>query len=143
MLTIELIQDYIIKNKLAEPSNIHGISQLEIDHLQKNFGIILPSIYKNFLLTMGGGIGNLFNDVDFFYPEISTLAQELSELIDEEELQINLPKNSFIFSGYQGFQYHYFLCNGKSDPQVFRVLDDGSIKIVSNSFSEYLFSALQ
>jgi hypothetical protein len=65
MLTIEQVKAHIFKSKLAKLSDIHGIDQLKIDKPQKNLGITLPIVYKEFLLVMGGKIGDLFDDVVF------------------------------------------------------------------------------
>lgn len=133
----------LIKKGIATEGGIQGASEADIEQLESSFGLELPRSYKQFLRMFGKKAGSLFSDVAFFYPEVVGLREELDEMIEEESLAITLPEDSFVFSGYQGFQYHYFICDGTEDPAVYRVMDGGDPpEKVSESFSAYLESAV-
>jgi hypothetical protein len=138
----EFIGD-LLNKKIATFDDVEGVSSAEISQLENSFRVILPNSYKEFLLAFGRKAGNLFSDVNFFFPDILKLKDELEEMIDEESLAFRLPDNAFVFSAYQGFQYHYFVCDGNEDPAVYRILDGGHPpEKVSESFTAYFRSSI-
>ncbi|MBV1878425.1 MAG: hypothetical protein KUG79_12340 [Pseudomonadales bacterium] len=53
------------------------------------------------------------------------------------------PGVAVIFSGYQGFQYHYFISEGNEDPEVYRLMDGGDPpEKISETFTAYLKSTI-
>lgn len=144
MYNIEQFKRDILKKNIASEHNVIGVSSDEIKNLETSLGLTLPIIYKDFLRILGKKAGSLCTDVSFFFHEVATLKEELQEMIDEEELEFTIPELAVVFSGYQGFQYHYFLSDGNENPEIYRIMDDGSPpKKVSNSFTEYLMSIIE
>jgi hypothetical protein len=143
MSLISDIRDQLLQKGLATEDTLEGVSKADIGRIEGLAEVQLPDTYKDFLLTFGRKAGKLANDVDFFYSEILGLRGELEEMIDEEGLDIEIPSKAFVFSGYQGFQYHYFICDGKEDPEVYRIMDGGEPpEKVADTFTDYLRSMI-
>ena len=108
------LKEKIISFGVAKESDIMGLSVTEITDIEQAEDVVLPRVYKDFMLVCGRKIGDLFSDVDFFYPDVKILNSNMRERIkereEEEAIAIYLPKNHFVFSGY-GNEYRYFLCN--------------------------------
>jgi len=144
MNQINHIRNTLLEKNLTTEDTLEGVSIDDIEKIENLFNVKLPKIYRSFLLSFGKKAGKFANDVDFFYGEIFLLKEELEEMIFEEGLDFQIPKRAFIFSGYQGFQYHYFICDGKDDPEVYRITDgDRLAKKVAESFSDYLKSMIE
>lgn len=143
MNKISDFKEKLINVGLAKNNEIIGVSIDDINFVEKKFSIELPTVYKDFLAVMGRNAGKLAEDIDFYFPRIIELKNEAEEMIEDKHDAFYLPVKSFVFSAYQGFQYHYFICDGKNDPEVYRLFDGGEVpKKVANSFSEYLISML-
>ena len=135
------IRNELLRKELATESSLVGVSVEDINRIEKQASVLLPRAYKDFLISFGKKAGFFASDVVFFYSEILDLREELNEMIEEEGLDFEVPENAFVFSGYQGFQYHYFICDGRGDPEIYRIMDGGeSTQKVAESFSGYLKS---
>lgn len=137
------LEQFLIKAGKAKPGDVIGLSDSEISSIERTMSLELPEIYKNFLRICGRKAGELFEDVDSFYPVILELREELEEILEEIGSSFTLPDDAFVFSGYQGYQYLYFIC-GEPDPKVW-ILNDGGgpPKIHSKSLSEHFARAVQ
>ncbi|GAA6154318.1 SMI1/KNR4 family protein [Pseudoteredinibacter isoporae] len=141
MSQINDIRGELLQKGLATEDTLEGVSMADVGRIESLADLQLPEAYKSFLLSFGKNAGKLANDVVFFYSEILGLKEELEEMIDEEGLDFEIPSKAFIFSGYQGFQYHYFICDGKDDPEVYRIMDGGGPpEKVADTFTDYLKS---
>lgn len=121
---------------------IKGITDQEIKNVKASFEYELPEAYIEFLRTYGKECV-LGHDVQILYPFMLGLRADLLELIEEDNLDFQLPKNAFVFSEYQGFQYHYFLCGESDDPEVYRIMDGNEPPYkVADRFSNYIKQAL-
>jgi hypothetical protein len=141
MSQINDIRGELLQKGLATEDTLEGVSMADIGRIESSADLQLPETYKSFLLSFGKKAGKLANDVVFFYSEILGLREELEEMIDEEGLDFEIPSKAFVFSGYQGFQYHYFICDGKEDPEVYRIMDGGEPpEKVADTFTDYLKS---
>ena len=70
------VVDFIKRRDPELASSLVGVSQSEIDAVQAQYRIALPSIYSDFLGTMGEDSGTLF-------PFGKTYSHTFSELVDE------------------------------------------------------------
>lgn len=109
---------------------------------RKKSGVELPGIYRTFLAECGRSAGELFYDVHFTFAALIHLKQKLRALMEEEGTDFEFPDNAFVFNAYQGYQFHYFVCD-QDDPPVFRVYDDGTVEPAAGSFSEYIREAIE
>lgn len=141
MIQIKDIRSELLQKGLATEGTLKGISIADIGRIESSIDLQLPKAYKSFLTSFGKKAGKLADDVVFLYPEILGLRKELEDMVDEESLDFEIPSKAFVFSGYQGFQYHYFICDGKENPAVYRIMDGGGVsQKVADTFTDYLKS---
>lgn len=132
-------KESIIAAGLDEERLIKGISDIQISEIEQVNNVILPTSYKFFLKECGRSAGLFLCDIKFFYPAILRLKVELEEMISEIDSKFYLPHNAFVFCAYQGYQYHYFLCDRNADPEIYGIIDDGrEPEIISPSFTFYI-----
>lgn len=133
----------IISAGLDEERPIQGISDSEIDSLEQSSSVKLPGAYKQFMRECGRSAGLYMRDAHFFFPAIKDLKNDLAEMIEEDGLDFKIPDNIFVFGGYQGYQYQYFVCDGNDDPGIYRIMNDGSgAQKISDSFTAYIDSSI-
>ncbi len=113
----------LLRSGMAKKNDLLPCTANEIAALEKRHGVYLPTAYKIFLQAMGKGAGDfLVNDHWYaFYDHLmesgfgTTLAPE-----DLEELEFELPANSFVFATRMGEVYLYFVIDRENDdPPVF------------------------
>ena len=118
---------------------IQGLSKDELRLVIKSSKFQLPKSYLKFLELYGKKCGDFGSDSEILYPSMIGLNDELAELISEEKLEITIPEKAYIFHGYQGFQYRFFICEKNDDPAVFGVMDGGSPpEKITESFTKYI-----
>lgn len=143
MYEIQEIKDELIRKGIASEDSIVGVSQAEIDQLESKLGVVFPAMYKQYLLLLGRKAGGLFDDVNCFFGDVAGLRGEVEEMIEEEGLEFVIPETAVVFSGYQGFQYHYFISEGSEDPEVYRLMDGGEPpEKITDTFTAYLKSII-
>lgn len=131
------VRDILIAKGAASSGTLAGLSEDEICGVENRTHLSLPKAYKDFLADAGRSAGRLAEDLDFFYPVNLELRAEAEELILEEDGDYILPPDAFVFCGYQGFDYYFFVC-GEDDPPVWRVLEYNlPPKKVAESFSDF------
>lgn len=137
-----MFKQKIISASLDIKRPILGLSDEEIEEIERNQAVKLPAHYKIFLKECGKSAGLLFNDIDFSFPALKHLKQELKDTIEEEGADFLVPDNAFVFAAYQGSQFLYFICD-QDDPPTFTVYDDGTAESVASSFSEFIEKAIE
>jgi hypothetical protein len=132
--------DWLKAAKLDEERPIAGISKNEIDELAAAQGQrALPSVYQEFLGDCGKSAGLFQRDAAFFFPEVKDLKRRLLAMLEDEGIEFAVPANAFVFGAYQGFQFHYFICDGGADPAVYQMDDGGGApEMVAEAFSTYV-----
>lgn len=144
MKLMEKLKEQLIIHGLATEDEIVGCSPEEISELEKTLNLPkpLPQIYREFLLTFGHGAGFLFRGTDAFYNFLYPIQEAANDLMiedqtededededendqydddkkNEEKKLLTLPKNAFVFSMHQGYQFSYFLLDGDDDPYYY------------------------
>lgn len=101
---------------------VEGCSKDEIDGLEQQHGVKLPSAYREFLSRMGRGVGE-FMVSDRWLFKLDDL-REIARDPDYAEL-CDLPDDYFVFAERSGCFWVFFVADGSSDdPPVFS-FDDG------------------
>ncbi|ATE71063.1 SMI1/KNR4 family protein [Lysobacter capsici] len=137
-----MFKEKIISAGLDIKRPILGLSDEEIEEIERHQAVKLPAHYKLFLEECGKSAGPLFNDVDFSFPALKHLKQELKGAIEENGADFLIPDNAFVFAAYQGSQYLYFICD-QDDPPTFTVYDDGTVESGADSFSEFIEKVIE
>lgn len=108
----------IAKALKARGETLKPLQIKQIEQIESEFHVVLPRVYKDFLLLMGRGAGNYMQGSSIFYPEVFQLHEATLELISENQLP-PLPPDGFVFWMHQGYQSAYFKVNEGDDPSVY------------------------
>lgn len=128
--------------RLADESEIQGLSHDEINAIEEARGVSFPSDYKDFLSQCGRSAGLFGRDIDIFYPNFLSLNKEFLEVSEEFGIDYEPPANAFFFSAYQGGSFHYFVCQS-GDTNVYVLSDgDSAPTVVSDSFTTFMLNAV-
>ncbi len=91
----------------------------EVRSLEKDLGLPLPAVYKEFLLWMGHRAGKLLRGEDCFYESIRAIQQGAVELLEENGNPEVLPEDALVFCMHQGYHF-YFMCVSEGDnPRIY------------------------
>ncbi|GAA3912473.1 hypothetical protein GO495_25340 [Chitinophaga oryziterrae] len=128
---------------LGKYEKLEGISEEEIEDLERAFNVTLPDAYKEYLLFFGKESGQLLTA---YYTEIKYLPETRSEAIaalnfDDEKPgpKADINENYFLFGQWQGYVFYFFDCTEKhEDPPVYILRDSGEIILYKPSFSSFI-----
>src|SRR3954464_9362732 len=112
---ITALSKEMVRAGLARPDELRGCAETEIASIEEQFGVVLPSAYRDWLLAMGKGAGQYLMGTDAFFPTVLTLRSWAEELLEENGQPFELPAACFVFLMHQGYQFMYFETgNGES-----------------------------
>lgn len=130
---------WLIQAGLDEEKEIKGISEEEINSIEKMHSIRLPETYKDFLRQCGRSAGLFASDLNFFYDDILYIKERFIEELEGWECDFHPPENAFFFSKYLAGSFHYFICDGNDDPAIWGFDETNLIPIaISPGFIEYM-----
>lgn len=96
-----------------------GCTEQEIAALEQAVAQTLPPAFRAYLLRCGKMPDAVFTGSDCCYGDLFHLREDAEDLLEENGQPFNLPKRAFVFLMHQGYQFLYFLTDGKSpDPPV-------------------------
>lgn len=110
----------------------------EINMIESISGVKLPEAYKDFLLLMGRGAGDLMAGSSVFFDEIFDLDEGAKELLMENNVP-ELPENAYVFWMHQGYQFAFFLAGNSQDPEVYYYCEGQSeFELTNLHFTDFL-----
>lgn len=134
---------WLVQAGLDEEKEIKGISEEEINSIEKMHSIRLPETYKDFLRQCGRSAGLFARDINFFYDDILYIKDNFIDSLEDWKCDFQPPKNAFYFSSYLAGSYHYFICDGSDNPAIWGFDETNlSPKAISPGFFEYMRSAI-
>ncbi len=113
-----------IEKNLISLSDILGMSNNEIKHIENTFCLKLPIVYKHFLAVCGNGCGKLLDNSLLDYPpSLLELYEDVREMMEEdiETIYDPIPDNAFFFATTLAIHYWYFICDSNPDPIVYYI----------------------
>lgn len=118
-----------LKIRLAEISSISSdqispCTEEEVSSLELQLGVSLPSAYREFLLWMGHGAGQLMQGSDCFFAQLLTIQEWAKELLQENSFPEKLPDDAFVFFMHQGYQFSFLRTTEGDDPPIYYFLED-------------------
>lgn len=94
-------------------------SASEVERLQSDSGLPLPAAYKAYLLIAGQAPPPAWVGSDCAVRHLPSLRAEAERLLRESG-RPPLPTEAFVFLMHQGYQFFYFVADGRSDdPEIF------------------------
>ncbi|MEY8322029.1 SMI1/KNR4 family protein [Lachnospiraceae bacterium 46-61] len=107
---------------------------------------ILPKAYIEFMSIMGNGTeGKYMRGESCFMDEIHILKQGAIELLEENESELVLTDNDFVFWMSQGCIFCMFKLNEGDNPPVYFYNESGDDRFlkISNTLTEFLINYLE
>jgi hypothetical protein len=136
---IEQAVAQLIENGLANRSTIQGCSEAEIAILESTYGVTLPTVYREFLATMGRSAGSFLVGTNYLYRHLLELREIAEALLEEDNTSFRLDKADFVFAAHQGYEFLFFRTTESNDPSIFHFHErDEMPKKVFEHFSEWL-----
>ncbi|MEZ6143305.1 MAG: SMI1/KNR4 family protein [Zavarzinella sp.] len=114
----------LVQSGIASPDHIRGCTHMEVESLERCFGLELPSAYKDFLYSFGHSAGGFWRDLEFTLDKLEWNNREMREILAElEEVDLTLPQKGFVFGSRHGEQFLFFLADGKNqNPPIYHFL---------------------
>ena len=138
--TPEALAQMITDAGLAQSSDVHGFSEIQIKDLERTHNIVLPEAYKRFLRAMGNSSEEIFYSFSFVYPGIEKQRSWAYEFAEQSEKQLS--PSTFVFLIDDAMFLYFHTANG-DDPPVYRFVEGQDPSIVSDSFSQWLSDFVQ
>lgn len=124
---------------------IKACTEKEISSSEQQLGLLLPIVYREFLLWGGYEPHRLLDFSDCNFSQLSSLQEYAVELLAENNFPESLPKDAFIFCFHQGYQFMFFKISEGQNPPVY-FYGEGQKETyflkVYESFSECLIKSL-
>lgn len=123
---LSVIKDVVIKYIEEDKGNFDGLTDIEIESLEKTNGQKFPKAYKLFLKKFAGGQFKIFDYQSYDLQGIIDAQEVSKELILQDGT--TLPDNCFVFSQWQGYQFYYFVNTDTDNPDTFLYIEGGNDK---------------
>ena len=114
-----------IKNELLasmeNQDDIQGASNFKIRELEKHLNRKLPIAVIAYLKVLG--MYERKASIDMLYYDILIYLDEkyLSECVDDEDINVDIPSNALFIGRYECSQFWFVNCVGDDDPEVFEI----------------------
>lgn len=122
-----------------------GCWDFEIRALEKSFGFDLPLAYKQYLALMGKDKNGVFTGSDCFIWHVDDNTAWLPELLAENHISFELPKNYLCFFSHQGYIVSWFELPKKNDNPLIWLYQEGNMNepMLKDKFTDFLLVHLQ
>jgi hypothetical protein len=106
--TIDELVEYLLSVGVATPDTLVPCSPAEVEEVREARRVDrLPPQYEQFLLAMGRRSGDLLRGTTFFYPGIVELADELLEVVEENNVEHLVKPGSVLLGMHQGVELYW------------------------------------
>lgn len=139
----ETLISSLINSKICQASDIRGASLEDITALETATEQNLPAQYREFLLGIGRGAGDFLQGTDIFLSALDGLKDEAISLLQENDEDVKLADDAFVFSMHQGYEFTYFNTSEGDDPPVYQYVEGNGPPVLTwNSFSDFLSDSI-
>jgi hypothetical protein len=130
-----------LNQHLSLLGNIEGLNDQDINQLEKEFKIELPSAYKEFLKLLGRKSGQLLGSylVERHKLNGNKESAKIASVDDLENKRVEIKDSYFFFAQWQGYNFFFFDCdeNGENPP-VYLLTDSPRISLYKPSFTDFV-----
>ena len=140
-MTEQLISDTIEYSTMKYP-NSKPCSIDEINLVEEHFGILLPNMYRQFLLNFGNGSKEFMVGEDYTINWLINMKDEANKMLLEKNLP-ELSNDAFVFWMHQGYQFMFFeTADNNQNPAIFYYNECYEMDIIkiSNNMNELLYN---
>lgn len=139
----ETLISMLISANICQTSDIRGAALEDVAALERAIGQNLPAQYREFLLGIGRGAGEFLQGTDIFLSALDGLKDDAISLLRENDENIALADDAFVFSMHQGYEFTYFNISEGDDPPVYQYVEGNGPPVLAwNSFSEFLSDSI-
>ena len=121
----------------VSPVEMGPCSEREVELLERHLGLPLPQAYREYLLWIGHGAGQLERGTDCFYADVFHLRTSAKRLLNEDDFPQPLPADAVVFSMHQGYQFAFFCTSEGEDPPVYYYLEDSGQTEFQQAFPSF------
>jgi hypothetical protein len=105
----EFIDQIIELGLFTERYPILGCNPEQVEQIKTAQGVkYLPGLYEDFLLRMGQEAGRTFAGSDYAYNDLLGLKTKAQHILQQDKIDFELPKDSFVFFSHGGYMFTYF-----------------------------------
>lgn len=135
------IENHFSLNQLKKPV---GCSESEITDLEKSIGFKLPNAYKAYLKFLGRDYDGVLCGTDCFIDHAIENTEYLSELLQQNHIEYNLPENYLVFFCHQGYITAWFELPKKNEDPFCYYYHEGEADtpVKKGTFSEFMSEEL-
>jgi hypothetical protein len=131
---------------IARKTDLVGVSDREIQALERLWGLRFPEVYRQFLREFGRSAGKLSPWLAIYFDDLKEIKEQFLGLVALESSQLILPQDALLIANWESV-FDFIRCNGLDDPQVFRVdlysAQRYKIRLYAHSFSDYLENLIE
>lgn len=133
------IENYFGQNGLEKPV---GCSASEISQLEERVGFELPDAYKAYLKLMGRDYKGVLCGTDCFIDHVIENNEDLPELLEENNVDYELPENYLTFLCHQGYIMAWFALPKESENPTCYIFSEGTTKVPEEcgKFTQFITS---
>lgn len=120
-----------------------GCSTSDIERLHRRISFPLPDAYLYFFEAVGADAGDFLKGSEFLLHQLDDATAEAEALL-EDDGDLRLPPNAFVFCSHHGYQFLFFILGDGPDPTVHYHLEaEGEFQRVADTFSEWLMETVR
>lgn len=146
MSNIQKCVNLMAQLNVAQPRDLVGVSEQEIQTLESHFGLRFPRVYRDYLLTFGRSAGFLSPWMAFYFDDLKEIRDQFDLLNIAHNSPVKLPERSLLIANWESV-FDFILCDAEDDPTVFRLdlFNDGGVssRQYAPSFGKYLEKVVQ
>jgi hypothetical protein len=120
----------------------------QIQALEKQLGIKVPNIYREFLQWMGKNRAGLLVGTKWLIEDVPGLKPELVKLIATNKSPAALPDDAFVFWGTQGYEFHFMRLSEGDASKIYRYhgtldMKEAAFPVISQNLNDWLAERIQ
>ncbi|WP_229068854.1 hypothetical protein [Actinoplanes sp. DH11] len=120
----------------ATAEQLQGLTQPEIEEVERDQPAPLARSYQQFLELVGSGAGRFLRGSDVFYPSVLGLGQAARALLEENQVEFALTNEDRVILMHQGYQFD-FLRGAGPDPEVWSFSEGAMVVAPAVSFPRF------
>jgi hypothetical protein len=136
--------EFLARNLYKIDGEIMPCKEAEIALFEDALGTKLPQAYREFLLIMGKGSGELIADCDLNFSWLQDMQKEAEKIL-ARNVKKTLPDGHFVFLIHQNYSFKTFILNSDDDPHLYTFVDGDEPLFLHPDrvkFSDFIFNEL-
>lgn len=131
---------------VEDSKQVKPCTEEEVRSLEKDLGLPLPAVYKEFLLWMGHRAGKLLRGSACFYECILAIQQGAIKLLEENGNPEVLPEDALVFCMHQGYLFYFMRVSEGDDPPIYfysEAMKPRQFILSHRNFAEFLRNEME